>query len=422
MWTLVRACLIALVVALAQPLMTFAAAKDRVVLRLALADEKTPKEELDKLFAPFEASHPDIDLEVTALYGNNLDKLTTETIAGVGADVFTTYNESTVLSSLNGFNLDLTPYIRRDRWEGQLRDFLPPTLNLMRRGDGLYGLPQYQSVGAIYFNRPMFDESGLVYPDGSWNWDEFARVSQRLTRVQDGKVVVSGFTQYPEWVWFFPWLEQAGVSFEEPAVVPLDDPKAIQAVEFVHGLFQRGYVTWGWPGPFLEKRSAMTHSGGWELKYWVKQNLTMGLTAPPRGSGGRSTLANTDIISISRNTKHPEEAWTFLKWFYTPEVQRQYLGAFGLQPARLSLVGEWIESIRRFYQANGAPPVEGLQAFINNSAFARPQPFFANPRVIREDINPALSRVFTQNVPIRSTLETMAKAATRKLAEAKQAK
>ena len=52
----------------------------------------------------------------------------------------------------------------------------------------------------------------------------------------------------------------------------------------------------------------MTHSGAWELKYWVNSGVVMGVTAPPKGPAKSSTLANTDIIAINRNTKHPEEA------------------------------------------------------------------------------------------------------------------
>ena len=103
-------------------------------------------------------------------------------------------------------------------------------------------------------------------------------------------------------------------------------------------------------------------------------------------------------------------------------MQLKYLQAFGLMPARLSLIREWIEAVRQLYRSHNAPAVEGLMAFLTNSAFARPQPFFANPRVIREDINPALAQIFTRGVPVRSTLEAMSEVANRKLKESAQAK
>lgn len=389
----------------------------QVTLRLALADDKTPAEELAELFAPFQAEHPEIQLEILPLYGNDLDRLVVELAGGVAADIFTTYNEAAVISMRRGLNLNLTPYVERDGFEDVIQDLLPASISQMSMDGQLYGLPQYQAVGGIYYNTHMFSEAGLPTPDGSWDWEGFFEAVRRLTRFEGGEVRVSGFTQYPQWIWFFPWLVQAGVSFEDPAAVPFDHPSAVRIVEELQQWVRQGYMMWDWPGPFLEERSAMTHSGSWELKYWVNSGTPFGVTGPPAGPAGRATLANTDIIAINRGTQYPEEAWTFLKWFYSLDVQRRYLEMFGLQPARLSLVPDWIASVNALYASHGAPEVPGLEAFLVNSQFASPQPFFIDPAVIKDDINPTLQRIFTQDVAAGPTLRAMSDVIRAKFAE-----
>lgn len=415
-WPVVFTSLLVLAVILA-PALAPAHAQQQVTLRLAIADDKTPAEELEILFQPFLEQHPNIRLEILPLYGNDLDRLVVELAGGVAADIFTTYNEASVISMRRGLNLNLTPYIERDGLEDLVRDLLPASISQMSMNGQLYGLPQYQAVGGLYYNTNMFSEAGLPAPDGSWTWEEFFETVRTLTRFDGDVARISGFTQYPQWIWFFPWLVQAGVSFEDPAHVPFDDPAVIRIVEDLQQMVRQGYMVWDWPTPFLEERSAITHSGSWELKYWVNSTVPFGITAPPAGPGGRATLANTDIVAINRETRYPEEAWTFLKWFYSSEVQSRYLEMFGLQPARLSLTGEWIGSVHQLYEASGSPRVPGLEHFFSNSQFASPQPFFIDPIIISQDINPTLQRIFTEDIAAGPTLRSMTEVIRAKLAD-----
>lgn len=392
-----------------------ASAAEPVKLRIAMYRGNAPWAVVAAFYEEFTKEYPHIELELTNVYGNQMDRLTVEMVGGVAADVFATWDETTVLSMQRGFTMDLMPLLERDGLVGELADLLPASLELMTMDGGLYGLPQYQAVGAIYYNRDMFEQAGIPDPDGSWDWDEFASVVQKLSRSDGAQAVTTGFTQFPQWIFFFPWFEQGGVRFDDPRTLPLNTPEAVQTVNFVKDLYDRGFIAWDWNAPFLERRSAMMHSGAWELTFLVRSGIRLGVTAPPTGPGGKSTLANSDVVSINRYTKHPEEAWTFIKWLYRPDVQRKYQQIKGLQPARLSLVPYWIDDVQELYRSYGMPPIHGMEAFMTNSAFARPQPFFADPSVITQDINPALHMIFGQNAPPASVLTLLVEEANRKL-------
>jgi len=66
----------------------------------------------------------------------------------------------------------------------------------------------------------------------------------------------------------------------------------------------------------------------------------------PMGPVRRATLATTDGFAIYEGTEHPDEAWELLKFLVSADYGRAMVEANFLQPARASLVDEWIEVVR----------------------------------------------------------------------------
>jgi|GEM_PF-3168758 ABC-type sugar transport system, periplasmic component len=391
-----------------------AALAQQVHLQVAIADPgKTPIADLEEMVAAFEAEHPNITIEIVNDYGNSFDRLATHIAGGVAPDILHFYNETPILAMENGFLLDLTPYLER---EGQeiLGDLLPLVLAQVSREGSVYGLPfQTSATGAIYYNRVMFDQAGLAHPDGSWDWEEFASSARRLTRSDGTQITQIGLAIAPTgWLWLFPWLVQSGVSFEDPYRVPLDTPEAIRAFEYLRTWIDQ--EAFGWSntrGTFPEQTAAMNFSGSWELTIWANNQIPMGVAEAPSGPAGKATLTNTNIIAINRFTEHPDEAWEFIKWLYSREAQLEYVRRFGMQPVLLSLGYDWVEIVHERIRASGHPEVPGIEAFITSSAFAIPQPIFANSAVIVQYIQPAIAQIMTENVAIAPTMEAMVQAA-----------
>jgi multiple sugar transport system substrate-binding protein len=44
-----------------------------------------------------------------------------------------------------------------------------------------YAIPYRQDSWVLFYNRALFDKAHVAYPDGSWTWDDYARVSKQLT-------------------------------------------------------------------------------------------------------------------------------------------------------------------------------------------------------------------------------------------------
>jgi multiple sugar transport system substrate-binding protein len=91
----------------------------------------------------------------------------------------------------------------------------------------------------------------------------------------------------------------------------------------------------------------MVEDGSWALKdILAGANFRVGVAPFPAGPVRRVTLATTDGFGIYAGTRHPDAAWELLKFLTSSEYGRAMARANFLQPARASLVDEWIDFIR----------------------------------------------------------------------------
>ncbi len=94
----------------------------------------------------------------------------------------------------------------------------------------------------------------------------------------------------------------------------------------------------------------MVEDGSWALKNILDgAGFRIGVAPFPRGPVKQVTLGTTDGFGIFAGTKHPEEAWEFLKFLISKDYGRAMAQAHFLQPARTSLVPEWAGYIRQEY-------------------------------------------------------------------------
>jgi multiple sugar transport system substrate-binding protein len=98
---------------------------------------------------------------------------------------------------------------------------------------------------------------------------------------------------------------------------------------------------------FASGRLAMVEDGSWALKdILANSDFRIGVAPLPTGPARRATLATTDGFAIFDDTQHPEEAWELLQFLISPDYGRAMARAQFLQPARASLVDDWIATIR----------------------------------------------------------------------------
>ena len=134
----------------------------------------------------------------------------------------------------NGYVLDMKPILESEGLDTS--DILASTLGAYSYEDGQYGLPHDSSVFAYAYNKDMFDEAGLAYPDPNkpYTYDEFVEVCKALTKDTDGDGEVDqwGCAFWPN-LMIQPWLYSNGTSFlkDDYKTVNVTDPAFIEAMD-----------------------------------------------------------------------------------------------------------------------------------------------------------------------------------------------
>jgi multiple sugar transport system substrate-binding protein len=101
---------------------------------------------------------------------------------------------------------------------------------------------------------------------------------------------------------------------------------------------------------FVGGHLAMVEDGSWALRDILDgADFRIGVAPFPAGPKRRVTLATTDGFGIYAGTRHPEAAWELVKFLVSKTAGRALAQAHFLQPARASLLQDWIGFVRAEY-------------------------------------------------------------------------
>ena len=260
-----------------------------------------------------------------------------------------------------GYTLDLRPYVEADLDRDTLGDWDPAQYKAFFTGDGRqYGLPKYHGALALYYNKDLFDEYRVDYPDGTWAHDDYLEAMRRLThdRNGDGQTDLWGSMVDISWERIQVHVNGWGGHFVDPydrTRCRMAEQPSLAAMEWLRARMWDDRVMatpldvqrLGTSQSFVDERVAMVEDGSWALKdILANADFRVGVAPFPSGPARRVTLATTDGFGIYAGTKHPDAAWELVKFLTSKDYGRAMARANFLQPARASLVDEWVRFVR----------------------------------------------------------------------------
>lgn len=217
----------------------------------------------------------------------------------------------------------------------------------------LYSLPMEATNLALIYNKDMFKAAGLDPEKPPKTWDELYEFSKKLTldKNKDGNFEQVGFfvPVFPSsgsrngWmVWQFrPFIWQAGGEIIEAdqSKVIFDSKEAISALSLWQKLFKEQKLstfTSDFDMAFVSKQLAMAMDGPWSLPRYkdLMKNLNWAFAPLPAGPSKQATIVGGEYLAIFKQSKHPKEAWEFIKWIISPEAQAQWAMSSGYLPIR----------------------------------------------------------------------------------------
>ena len=253
------------------------------------------------------------------------------------------------------------PFVEADLDQATIDDWDPAQYRSFFTPDGRqYGLPKYHGALALYYNKDLFDEYEVDYPNDNWDHDDYLSAMQRLThdRDGDGRTDLWGSMIDISWDRVQMHVNGWGGRYVDPndsTRCLMAEPEAMAAMEWIRARMRddRVMATFldvqnvGTRDAFIDGLVAMVEDGSWALKDILSRaDFRVGVAPFPAGPARRVTLATTDGYGIYAGTKHPDAAWELLKFLISKDYGRAMARANFLQPARASLVDEWAQFIR----------------------------------------------------------------------------
>jgi len=275
-------------------------------------------------------------------------KILTELAGGAGADVMTIHYTFFHDFARRGVFLDLGPLVRRDGYD--LDDFFKVGLDCYTCDGKLQGIPYKGSARLIIYNKKLFDDAGVAYPDDTWDWNDFLKAARRLTRDRDGdgRIDQYGTLFANDLLSMLPWIWSNGGDWlsGDGRECVLHRPEAVEAVRFCADWVLRTHVapsnrelTTMSGDIFSTGRIGMMISGPWAVPTLRRIKSFAWDAAPfPKGKAGRISRYAGMGYCIWKGTKHPDAAWEFVKFLADPKKGGKMLAEAGLDvPARKSL-------------------------------------------------------------------------------------
>lgn len=304
---------------------------------------------LRALIAEFEKRHPDIEVELEIIpWARMFDKLMISSAGGRPPDVTRVSSEWFPPIAAKGLLEPLEKYVERDEYD--LDDFYPEAIEAWGKYEGvLYEIPTDIDVYAMYYNKTMFDEYGVPYPDWSWDWYKLVDVARKFTRDLNGDGRLDQWGCAPDQWWeSYVYANGGSILNEDNTECTLDRPEAYEAIQFMADLVNKYRVA---PAPedlqslgtsklFTSGKIAMVVSGSWAAELIYKNEIKdfkYDVAPLPKGPHSRATFFGGAAYAVLSRSSHKDEAWELVKWMTGKEYQRSAAIRSQIIPSRISV-------------------------------------------------------------------------------------
>jgi multiple sugar transport system substrate-binding protein len=284
------------------------------------------------LIPDFEAANPGVKVDLLLIpWDQYWQKVQTSMVSNSLPDIMIMSVALIDQYAKNGALVDLKPYIDRDIDRGKYYDAGLQTVRWPSTENGdEYAFPWNIVCNALFFNTSIFDDAGESYPTADWTLDDLLKAARRLTKNTGNPATTTyGFATNYDYTVLDSLIYSYGGCIVSPDLKTskIDSPEAIRGIHFLADMMLKENVspfvsTSGDSMNFGTGRVAMEISGAWALDaYGESSKFSWDIMPVPTGPQGRKIRAWSDSIGISKNSKNPEKAWDFIKFFVSEKGQ-----------------------------------------------------------------------------------------------------
>ncbi|GGH30914.1 ABC transporter substrate-binding protein [Paenibacillus segetis] len=286
----------------------------------------------------YEAKHPNITIELTYLESDDgpelqaatekFEKMTnTAMLSGKGPDLIQMdqlpmdkYVKNKLLANISEI-IENDPTFKKEQYFNNILD------NVKTNG-GIYGMPLKFIVYGLMGDETLIEKNGVKFDDKTWNWSQYTDVIRELMKFGEKNSKYGVFSSpdallnemVKDQYWAFVDEVNGKVNFDsEPFTTLLQQVKSLSdermiTQEQVHPLFRTVSIISPTDYIITLKESEFYPKG-----YVFKSKLYDKPNANGQQAGGYFRTYQT--IGINEKSSVKEEAWDFLKFMLSDEVQ-----------------------------------------------------------------------------------------------------
>ena len=305
---------------------------------------------LTSLIDEFNETHPDIEIVSVSMgrYTALSQKIMAAVAAGKPPVIAQAYENWTIELILSGSIIPIQNFF--DGPEGlsreSLDDILPVFIENNTWDDVVWSFPFNKSVRTLFYNKDLFERSGLDREHPPQNWDEYLGFSRQIAKDldDDGNMDIWGTAGQVN-VWMFSnLLLQNGGRFLDPTGlrVAFNGPEGVEALAFMEELLAGdvGFIASGYEyqNDFLAEKVGMMEGSTVSLAFIKgKFDFELGIAPLPAGKMPGVTIAGTNVVMFEKaSPREQAAAWTFIKWFTDTEQTARWAAGTGYVPVRRS--------------------------------------------------------------------------------------
>ncbi|MGX7163871.1 ABC transporter substrate-binding protein [Enterococcus massiliensis] len=322
----------------------------------------------------FEKENPNVNIEVEVTpWDQYWTKMEAASTGGTAPDIITMHSNESYRYMSNGALLKLDDLIEDEIID--MSNYKSGIDKLYQYEDSQYAIPKDVSTVALWYNKTLFDEAGIPYPDETWTWDIFLDAAKKLTNQEKGIYGFAASNNSQDGYNNFIFQNNGTKLTENRNESTFNTPNTVDAMQWYIDLILKEKVS---PtnsqldendpaAMFQSGRVAMITHGSWMANQFQNNDYTRDncdVAVLPKGKV-RATQMNGLGYSISATTKYPKEAKKFLTFLASKEGNKIQADNGTAIPAYNGLAGEWVKSFPEF----------NAQAFVDEIDYGVLRPF-----------------------------------------------
>lgn len=390
-----------LTLAVALSLAGAAFAEEPVTITYATFSASGAQEEtLKKMVEVFEEKNPDIKVDVQLTgYDDYFTKLATTVGGGNAPDVFEMNMENFLAYMLRGACADLTGLV-------DPASYSEGTLSAVSSDGKLYAVPMSFSTCVLFYNKALFDQAGLEYPDDTWTWTEAQAAAEKIKALGDD---IWGYYQPISYNEFYKSVKGNGGSLlnEDYTAFTVNTPENVAVLEAMLARVRgedrvmpnaedmAGRGDWDL---FSEGKLGMLVSGIWGFQTFTDQcDFDWDITIEP-GFKEKSTFFFANVNCVSTESTKQEAA-------------ARFVDAMGSDPdiVQLRLDASWelptIADQTKLTQYLDVTPPDNRPAVFDSMDYAVAPPALLEQGAVSEIIGNVLGTLETNDMTAQEALD-----------------